>query len=68
MIVFLLQEEDMFINNLLRRAFLGITTTVFLSAICTGLAYAAPDARTLLKESESRHRTKTQQYAGNLTV
>jgi len=31
------------------------------------LAFGA-DARALLKESENRHRTKTQQYAGELTV
>ncbi|MBJ6802146.1 outer membrane lipoprotein-sorting protein [Geomonas propionica] len=30
--------------------------------------FAGTDARSLLKESESRHRTKTQQYSGDLTV
>jgi hypothetical protein len=40
---------------------------VLLSALTAGLAWGA-DARALLKESENRHRTKTQQYAGNLTV
>ncbi|MDD2733559.1 MAG: outer membrane lipoprotein-sorting protein [Desulfuromonadaceae bacterium] len=50
-----------------------ITKTLFLLALAallatfSGLAFAA-DARALLKESESRHRTKTQQYAGELTV
>jgi len=35
--------------------------------LCAGLAWSS-DARALLKESESRHRTRTQQYAGELTV
>ncbi|WP_243688428.1 hypothetical protein [Geotalea toluenoxydans] len=39
---------------------------LILSVLATTLALAAPDARTLLKESEARHRTKTQQYSGNL--
>ena len=46
---------------------LRLTMFVFLSILCTALAWGA-DARALLKESENRHRTKTQQYAGNLTV
>lgn len=33
-----------------------------------GAAHADGDARALLTESEARHRTKTQQYAGELTV
>lgn len=33
-----------------------------------GAAQAGGDARTLLKESEARHRTQSQQYAGELTV
>ncbi|GAB7027831.1 outer membrane lipoprotein-sorting protein [Geotalea toluenoxydans] len=41
---------------------------LILSVLATTLALAAPDARTLLKESEARHRTKTQQYSGNLAV
>ncbi|HBA86975.1 MAG TPA: outer membrane lipoprotein-sorting protein [Geobacter sp.] len=41
---------------------------VLLASLWAGLALAAPDARALLKESESRHRTKTQQYSGDLTV
>lgn len=47
---------------------LRIATALLLSALTAGLAWAAPDARALLKESENRHRTKTQQYAGELTV
>jgi outer membrane lipoprotein-sorting protein len=43
-------------------------TTALLATICTTLSWAAPDARTLLKDSENRHRTRTQQYAGELTV
>lgn len=39
-----------------------------LSIVCVSPAFCAPDARALLKESESRHRTRTQQYAGVLTV
>ena len=42
-------------------------TVVLLSAHCTSMAWGA-DARALLKESENRHRSKTQQYAGSLTV
>ncbi|MBI5013899.1 MAG: outer membrane lipoprotein-sorting protein [Deltaproteobacteria bacterium] len=42
-----------------------IAAAVFLAA---GGARAASDARTILKESEARHRTRTQQYAGELTV
>lgn len=41
-------------------------TVAALLVPCASLA--APDARTLLKESENRHRTRTQQYAGDLTV
>lgn len=44
------------------------TITALLSMLCATIAWAGPDARTLLKESENRHRTKTQQYAGNLKV
>jgi len=44
-----------------------IMTTAFLTTLCTALAWGS-DARLLLKESEDRHRTKTQQYAGELTV
>lgn len=46
----------------------SIVVAAVLSVLMAGLSFAAPDARSLLKESESRHRTKTQQYAGNLTV
>ncbi len=46
---------------------IGIVTAALLSALCAAMAWGA-DARALLKESENRHRTKTQQYAGNLTV
>ncbi|ACM20380.1 hypothetical protein Geob_2024 [Geotalea daltonii FRC-32] len=48
---------------------LSITTAALLLLVfTTTLALAAPDARALLKESEARHRTKTQQYSGNLAV
>src|SRR5512140_1092897 len=50
-----------------KRALLQLTTAALLSILCAGLAWGA-DARTLLKESENRHRTRTQQYAGELTV
>lgn len=49
------------------KSLLRLATAALLSTLCTGLAWGA-DARALLKESESRHRTKTQQYAGELTV
>ncbi len=57
----------MFINKLIRNALLGLTV-VLMSALSDGDVFAGADARALLKESESRHRTKTQQYAGELTV
>jgi outer membrane lipoprotein-sorting protein len=41
---------------------------LILFVLATTLAQAAPDARALLKDSENSHRTKTQQYAGHLTV
>jgi len=50
------------------RSLLAVVSAVALTTLCAGTALAAPDARALLKESESRHRTKTQQYAGDLTV
>lgn len=46
---------------------LRVTIFVLLTTLCASMAFAA-DARALLKESESRHRTRTQQYAGELTV
>jgi len=46
---------------------LRLAASAILFTLCAGLAWGA-DARALLKESESRHRTKTQQYAGELTV
>ncbi|MDD2852195.1 MAG: outer membrane lipoprotein-sorting protein [Desulfuromonadaceae bacterium] len=55
-------------NISFRIIYLRIMTAVILSTFCASFAWAGPDARTLLKESEQRHRTKTQQYAGELTV
>lgn len=55
-------------NRMIRIPLIRLATAALLSALCAGLAFAGPDARSLLKESESRHRTKTQQYAGELTV
>lgn len=46
---------------------LWLVIVVILVILCASIAFGA-DARALLKESESRHRTKTQQYAGELTV
>jgi hypothetical protein len=49
-----------------RMTLLSTSTAILLiSAIA---AFAAPDARALLKDSENKHRTRTQQYAGELTV
>ncbi|WP_243374104.1 outer membrane lipoprotein-sorting protein [Geotalea sp. SG265] len=45
--------------------FLAMTV---ISGLMAATVFAAPDARALLKESENRHRTRTQQYAGHLTV
>jgi len=50
------------------RSLAALAATAILTTLCAGAAVAAPDARALLKESESRHRTRTQQYAGDLTV
>jgi len=55
-------------NRLAGRALLRLTLAVLLAALFAGIALASPDARSLLKESENRHRTRTQQYAGDLTV
>lgn len=49
------------------KVLLRLALAVLLYTLCAAAAFGA-DARTLLKESENRHRTKTQQYAGNLTV
>ncbi|MBI1919612.1 MAG: outer membrane lipoprotein-sorting protein [Geobacter sp.] len=54
-------------NRLIRKSLLGPFLTLSILLFCES-GFAAPDARALLKESESRHRTKTQQYAGELTV
>jgi len=54
-------------KRLTGRVLLRITTFALLSALCAGMAWGA-DASALLKESENRHRTKTQQYSGDLTV
>lgn len=51
----------------IRILFLRTMTAALLVMPCTGQAFAT-DARALLKESENRHRSKTQQYAGELTV
>ena len=45
-----------------------LVLAALLASLCAGLAWGGADARTLLKESEIRHRTKTQQYAGELSV
>jgi outer membrane lipoprotein-sorting protein len=45
-----------------------IAAAVLLPALCAGPAWGGADPRALLRESENRHRTKTQQYAGQLTV
>ncbi len=45
-----------------------IAAAVLLPALCAGPAWGGADPRGLLKESENRHRTRTQQYAGQLTV
>lgn len=50
-----------------KRTLLTIAAAMVLSTLFAATVWGA-DARSLLKESENRHRTKTQQYAGNLTV
>lgn len=51
--------------NLRTVGFLLLPSVLLLSA---GVAAAADDARKLLKDSEARHRTKSLEYAGELTV
>jgi len=50
-----------------KRTTILLATATLLSILCAAMAWGA-DARSLLKESENRHRTTTQQYAGELTV
>ena len=45
-----------------------LATTTLLLLLGAGIGWGAADPRALLQESESRHRTVTQQYAGELTV
>lgn len=55
-------------SRLAGRYALHVITVALLSAIFATAAWSTPDARSLLRESENRHRTRTQQYAGELTV
>jgi hypothetical protein len=57
----------MYTTGKIRISLLRLAMAALLVMLCTGLVLAA-DARSILKESENRHRTKTQQYAGDLTV
>src|SRR6185369_10570731 len=50
-----------------QRALFPLAAAALLTLLCLGAAWGA-DARALLKESEQRHRTRSQQYAGELTV
>jgi outer membrane lipoprotein-sorting protein len=55
-------------NSLTGKAHLRFVTAALLSIIYAGLAWGGVDARSLLKESEIRHRTRSLEYAGDLTV
>lgn len=55
------------IRNVMKPLLL-LAAAALLLPLASSPVLAAPDARALLKESESRHRTKTQQYSGDLTV
>lgn len=57
----------MCINRLFGKYLLRLMTAAIITTLFASIAFAA-DARVILKESENRHRTKTQQYAGELTV
>jgi hypothetical protein len=46
----------------------NVIAVFILPVICAAYAFAGPDPKALLKESETKHRTKTQQYTGDLTV
>jgi len=54
-------------KNEIRKTLLGLMIATLVTALCAGIAWSA-DARALLRESENRHRTKTQQCSGDLTV
>lgn len=55
-------------NRSVRKILLLLALAALLTAMSACLAWGGADARALLKESENRHRTRTQQYAGDLTV
>jgi hypothetical protein len=49
----------------MRRLFVSV---IVLAALLSSRQARAEDARKILEDSEARHRTKSQQYAGELTV
>jgi hypothetical protein len=51
-----------------RRTQAAILVAAAAVLLATGRGFAGEDARKLLVEAENRHRTKTQQYVGELTV
>ena len=55
-------------NGRLRKTLYRMEISSLLIILCAGVAWGGEDARTLLKESENRHRTQTQQYSGELSV
>ena len=55
-------------NSFIRRTLRQLATTTLLLLLYAGFVWGAADPRALLQEAESRHRTVTQQYAGELTV
>jgi outer membrane lipoprotein-sorting protein len=59
-----MMRDNRFVPKTLRQ----LATTTLLLLLGASYAWGAVDARALLKESENRHRTVTQQYAGELTV
>lgn len=57
----------MYTTGNIERSLLRLTAATLLLTFYAAMAWGA-DARSLLRESENRHRTTTQQYAGELTV
>jgi hypothetical protein len=60
-------EVVMSIQGALKKSLIRLLMSAIITPLFANMLFGA-DARSLLKESENRHRTRTQQYAGELTV
>jgi hypothetical protein len=68
-----LMYKYIFRGVMIRKSFkktpwIKIIVTAVLPLLFAGFSVAGPDPKALLKESETKHRTKTQQYTGDLIV